>query len=82
MMPTLSSLAQDLPHSVKLLQHNLQRQDSNFPGQEELSWAARTRDINTRETPRTSLFFLLLLLSSHGSTALQWPCNDSALAFA
>lgn len=45
-MPSLGSLAQDLPHSVKLLQHDLARQDSNFTGQGELIWAARTHGID------------------------------------
>lgn len=30
-MPRLDSLAQDLPHLVKLLQHNLASQDSKLP---------------------------------------------------
>lgn len=81
-MTSLGSLAQD-PHSVKLLQHNLARQDSKLSGQAELSWAVPLtwEKLFRPSFPPPSLF-LLLLLSSPGSTSLQCPYNDSVLAFA
>lgn len=71
--PILDHLAQNLPHSVKLLQHKLARQDSNFPRQQVLSWAPHGNDM--RETPPTFFLSSSSFFSSSSPALAAHLCN-------